>query len=139
MSIKENKALIHRIFNLYNQRELETLYKLIAPEAVLHTSTGDMSMEQSKQIDAVFFTSFPDVTATIKVMVAEGDKVAFQVTWRGTHQGEFMSIAPTGNKIEMTNTDIFRIAAGKVAEGWATMDNLSLMQQLGIIPPMGQK
>lgn len=134
MSIRENKTLIRHIFDLYNQRELDALYKLIAPEAVLHASRGDMSMEQSKQIDAMFFTSFPDFTATIKVMVAEGDKVAFQVTWRGTHKGEFMGVAPTGNKVEMTNTDIFRIAAGKVAEGWATMDELRLMQQIGAIP-----
>jgi steroid delta-isomerase-like uncharacterized protein len=134
MSIEENKELVRRIFDLYNQGDLEAVYKLIAPIAVMHASTADISMEQNKKIDAEFFPAFPDIVADIKVMVAEGDKVAFQVTWSGTHKGEFMGVAPTGNKVEMTNTDIFRIAAGKVAEGWATFDMPSLMQQIGVVP-----
>ena len=80
-------------------------------------------------------TLMPKVPGDIlKIYVAEGDKVAIRVTWRGTHKGEFMGIAPTGNKIEMTNTLIFRIAVGKLAENWATIDELRLMQQLGVIP-----
>ena len=46
----------------------------------------------------------------------------------------FMGTAPTGNKINITNTAIFRITDGKGAEAWATMDSLSLMQQIGAIP-----
>jgi predicted ester cyclase len=133
MSIKENKGLIRRMFDLYNRRELDAYYDLIAPDAVLHASTGDISMAQSKPIDAMFLASFPDFTSTIGIIVAEGDYVAFQVTWRGTHKTEFMGFAPTGNKVEMTNTDIFRIANGKMVEGWATMDISHLMQQLGAI------
>jgi steroid delta-isomerase-like uncharacterized protein len=134
MSIEENKDLVRHIFDLYNQRDLTAVYKLNAPNAVIHAGTGDLSMELNKQIDAEFFTAFPDVAAVIKVMLAEEDKVAFQVPWGGTHKGKFMGVAAIGNKVEMTNTDIFRIAAGKVAEVWAIFDMLSLMRQTGAIP-----
>lgn len=134
MSIKKNKELVRHIFDLYNQRDLTAAYELNAPKAVMHTGKGDISTELNKQIDIEFFAAFPDALAAVKVMLAEGDKVAFQVTWSGTQTGKFMGVAPTGNKVEMTNTDIFRIAEGKVVEGWATFDMLSLMQQIGAIP-----
>ena len=91
-------------------------------------------MEQLKQTTTMFFNAFPDCTFTVENMVAEGDKVAYQVTIRGTHQGAFMGIPPTGNKLEMRDTSIKRIVNGKFVESWGTMDSLSMMQQLGAMP-----
>ena len=65
-------------------------------------------------------------------MVAEGDAVAYRMTWRMTHLGEFMGIASTGRKIERTVIGVVRIAGGRWAELWARGDNL--MRQLGAIP-----
>ena len=56
-----------------------------------------------------------------------------RVTWRGTHKGVFMDIAPTGNKIDITNANMIKIVAGKWVEFWNTTD-VRLMQQLGVIP-----
>ena len=134
MSIEENKALIRHIYELCNRKDLDSYFKLLDPGYIAHFSMGDFSLEQAKQFETMYFAAFPDVSATIEDMVAEGDKVAIRVTWRGTHKGEFMGIAPTGNKIKMTNTLIFRIAVGKLAENWATIDELRMMQQLGAIP-----
>ena len=134
MSIEENKALVRRAFELMNRKELDAFFQLLDPAYIAHSPMGDSSLEQAKQGETMYFAAFPDVIATIEDMVAEGDKAAIRVTWRGTHKGEFMSIAPTGNKIEMTNTLIFRIAVDKLAENWATVDELCLMQQLGAIP-----
>ena len=78
--------------------------------------------------------AFPDAKSTVEDILAEGAKVAWRVTHRGTHQSEFMGIAPTGKKIEMTNTGIARITAGRWMETWGTADNRRLMQQPGIIP-----
>ena len=135
MSIKENKALIRRAYELMNRRELDAYFELLSPDYIEHhTTMGDSSLEQIIQGVPTFFTAFPDIHATIEDMLAEGDRVAIRVIWRGTHKGDFMGIAPTGNKIEMTNTAIFRIADGKWAETWATTDDLRLIQQLGVIP-----
>ena len=134
MSIKENKTLIRRVYELWNRKELDKYLEVFAPGYVEHYPDGDMPLKQVLESGTMFCDAFPDVTSTIEDMVAEDDKVAIRVTHRGTHKGEFMGIAPTGNKIEMTNTAIFRIASGKLAECWPTMDNLRVMQQLGAIP-----
>jgi steroid delta-isomerase-like uncharacterized protein len=134
MSIEENKELIRRIYDLWNRKDLEAVFKLHAPGYLEHSPERTMSLEEAKKFDAQFFQAFPDVISTIEDLIAEADKVAGRVTWRGTQTGEFMGIPPTGNKAEMTNTAIFRIAGGKLAEVWATIDELRFMRQLGVIP-----
>ena len=58
-------------------------------------------------------------------------------TGRCTHKGEFMGIAPTGKHLEVTGTTTYRVAGGKFVEAWWNTDVLSMMQQLGVIPPLG--
>ncbi len=134
MSTEENKATVRRAYDLSTQKDLAALYELYDPAYVEHTRNGDASLEQLKRTTSVFFAAFPDSSFAVENMVAEGDKVAYQVTIRGTHKGPFMGVPPTGNKIEMRDTSIKRIASGRLAESWGTLDTLSLMQQLGIIP-----
>jgi predicted ester cyclase len=58
----------------------------------------------------------PDFEITIEDQIAEGNKVVTRQTHRGTHKGAFMGVAPTGAKIETTETSILRIANGKICE-----------------------
>jgi predicted ester cyclase len=58
-----------------------------------------------------------------------------QYRGHGRHSsGEYLGIPPTGNKVNVTNTGIFRLKNGRLAETWMTADVLRLMQQLGAIP-----
>ena len=75
--------------------------------------------------------SFPDLIITVEDLFAEGDRVVARLTARGTHQGLFRGIAPTGRAVSWTGMRIFRIANGKIAEHWANWDDLSLLKQLG--------
>ncbi|OGO30954.1 MAG: hypothetical protein A2Z29_01000 [Chloroflexi bacterium RBG_16_56_11] len=136
MSIKENKAVIRRAYDLMNRGDLTGFFHLLAPEYTEHFTDRDMPLKQAKDSNTDFFTAFPDAHATIDDMVAEGDKVAVRETWTGTHRGEYMGIAATRKKINITNTLIVRIAGGKWAELWGTADELRLMRQLGAIPKM---
>lgn len=133
----ENKELVRRVYELANRRELNAFFELLAPEYVEHLPTGDISLEQVRQYARTFFNAFPDVHFTIEDMVAEGDKVAVRVTWAGTHKGVFMDIAPTGNKIDITNANVIKIVAGKWVEFWNITD-IRLIQQLGVIPQRGE-
>lgn len=63
----------------------------------------------------------------------EDDKVVTRWTMRGTHQGEFRGITPTGKQITVTGIGIFRFSNGKVVESWDTFDQLGMMRQLGVI------
>ena len=134
MSTEENKVLVHRAFELMSRKELDAFFELLDPRYIAHYPIGDFPLEQAKQFETMYFAAFPGASATIEDMVAEGDKVAVRVTWRATHKGEFMGITPTGKQIEVANTLIFRIADGKLVENWATIDELRLMRQLGVIP-----
>ena len=103
MSIEENKTTIRRVYDLCTQKDLATLFELYDPGYIEHTPDGDTSLEQLKQFTPVLFAAFPDISFTVEDMVAEGDKVAYRVTVRGTHTGrQYMGIPPAGKKI--TNT-----------------------------------
>jgi steroid delta-isomerase-like uncharacterized protein len=133
MSVEENTALIRRLYDLWNRRNLDGALNLMASSYVGHFTDAELTREQEAEADAAYFAAFPDASAIIEHMVAEGDKVAVRVTWRGTHKKAYAGIAPTGKQAMMTNTAIFRIAEGKITDLWATIDNLHFMQQLGMI------
>jgi steroid delta-isomerase-like uncharacterized protein len=83
----------------------------------------------------MFKTAFPDMSATVEDVVAEGEKVVTRVTLRGTHQGEVEEFGPpTGRQVETQGITIHRIDGGKIVEEWNSWDNMSLMQQLGLVP-----
>lgn len=135
MSVEEeNKALIRRFYDLWNLPDWDAVFELCDPAWVSHYSSGDKSLEENKQFWPTFYKAFPDIRFSFKHLIAEGDKVAFQEYWTGTHRGEFIGIAATGRRVELITTCIIRIANGKLMESWCTIDELRLMQQLGVIP-----
>lgn len=69
-------------------------------------------------------------------LIAEGDKVVYRSTNRGTHAGELLGVPPTGKEVTISAMAIIRIVAGKVAEVWVMPDMMSLMQQIGALPPL---
>jgi predicted ester cyclase len=87
----------------------------------------------------MFRAAFPDGSMTIEDMIAEGDKVVTRKSYRGTHQGEFLSIPPTGRQIRVGLIDIMRIVDGKVVEHWNVGDDLGMLQQLGALPALGKE
>jgi predicted ester cyclase len=135
MSVEEeNKVTLRRFYELFNQKKFDACNELISPKFVSHRTTGDILAKDMANNVGKLLTAFPDMKLSIEQMVAEGDKVAFREIIEGTYKGEFMDIAPTGKKFKMINACILKIIDGKWAEAWTTMDELNLMQQLGVIP-----
>jgi predicted ester cyclase len=138
--VEENKDLMTRYIRETNAakgdiaKTLALLDKYIDHKTVYHLTIADWNFEQTKQFTAASYKNIPDLNSTIEDMVAEGDKVVVRFTIHGTHNGEFMGIAPTGKKFTQAGTSIYRIAGGKIAEVWWLADTLGLMQQLGAIP-----
>jgi predicted ester cyclase len=75
---------------------------------------------------------FPDLNIVGEKLVADDDNVAIAYTLTGTHQGEFMGIAPTGRKISARGVQIARFENGKLVERWGSSDQLGILQQLGV-------
>lgn len=74
--------------------------------------------------------AFPDLRIDVDDLFAEGDRVVTRLTLRGTHQGPFRGIAPTGRRVRFTAIRIYRIADGAIVESWANQDSLGLLGQL---------
>ncbi len=75
---------------------------------------------------------FPDLNIAAEKLVADDDNVALAYTITGTHQGEFMGLAPTGRKISARGVQIARFENGKLVERWGSSDQLGILQQLGV-------
>lgn len=141
MSTEENKAVIRRLIEeVINKGNTAVAEALVAEDHVaLDPSPGQ---EQGRAgliaIIARMRTAFPDLEWTIEEQVAEGDKVAVYFVWRGTHQGEFLGIPPTGKRVTVPGMGFDYCVAGQCKKSRILMDTMSLMQQLGVIPPPGQ-
>lgn len=57
-----------------------------------------------------------------------------RLTGRGTHEGTFLGVAPTGRTISITGLALARCAEGRIQAGWNSLDLLGLLQQLGGLP-----
>ena len=75
--------------------------------------------------------AFPDRADFIEDMVAESDQVGMLWRLTGTHQGNFLGVAPTGKKIDIYEIGFFRLADGKITDGWFMGDEAGLLKQLG--------
>jgi steroid delta-isomerase-like uncharacterized protein len=85
-----------------------------------------------------FRTALPDLHITVDDMVAEGNRVVAFWTARGTHEGEFFGVAPTGKPVTGTAISVLRVAGGQIAEYKVWPDRLAVMQQVGAIPAPAQ-
>ncbi len=140
MSTEDNKALFRRWCEVISQNRLDRVEEIIAPDEVDHALPPGIpsGLEGVKQLFTLLHTAFPDLQIEIEDLIAEGDEVVGRVTARGTHEGEFMGIAPTGKPVSFNAIDVVRIARGKIVERWSQADNLALLRQLGAVPAAGQ-
>jgi steroid delta-isomerase-like uncharacterized protein len=138
VSTQENKALARRVLEeMFNKGNLNLADEVFAPDYVDHDPAMPEDIrgpEGFKEYVSIFRTAFPDIHLEIEDQVAEGDKVVTRWTGTGTHEGDLMGIAPTGNKVTLPGMEIVRISGGKLAEGWEGYDSMVLMEQLGVMP-----
>ena len=131
-----NEALVRRyVEEVYDQRRLEVADEIFASDFTLHDPDlpgGVHGPEGMKHVVQTFVDAFPDLQVSLDDEFSSGEKVVTRWTSRGTHQGELMGIAPSGNRLEVTAVGIWRVADGKIAEAWVVFDALGMMQQLGV-------
>ncbi|MFL5698466.1 MAG: ester cyclase [Ktedonobacteraceae bacterium] len=141
MSTEENKALARRIFEeAGSQGNYAVIDEAIAPTFVYRATNLADTHGPADLKD--FFTrhrrAAPDIHYTIEELVAEGEKVVVHWTITGTQQGDLGGIAPTGKQFKADGITIFRFANGHIVDGRAVWDTLAFLQQLGVIPQLGQ-
>ncbi|MBT8349929.1 MAG: ester cyclase [Deltaproteobacteria bacterium] len=133
---EESKVLATRIVQeIWNEGNLDLADEIIAPDYADNVA-GDGSPvgpDGFKKSVAGIKSAFPDFSITIDDMISEKDKVALLWTFKGTHKGELMGIAPTDKNVEFDGVYLYKFADGKLVERSGKRDMFSLMKQLGVI------
>jgi steroid delta-isomerase-like uncharacterized protein len=137
MPTEDNRALVRRYFEAYNQGDLQAIRNLASPDFTCHM--GGMpdpvaGLEANLAADAGVRAAFSDLHWSIDDLIAEGDKVVVRRGWSMKHTGPFMGLPASGQTLSGTGIDIIHIRDGRLAEQWTESDNLSFMQQLGALP-----
>ncbi|HKY53623.1 MAG TPA: ester cyclase [Anaerolineales bacterium] len=119
-----------------NQKDLSVLDEYFSPKLIDHALPPGLppGLEGRKIFASALLSAFPDLHVQLEDMVADGDKLVTRYTVHGTHNGELMGISPTGKQISIGGIAIDRFENGQSVEHWEIIDQMGLMQQLGVIP-----
>ena len=140
VSVQENKEKMRRVLEeAFGEGKVEVIDEVLHSDFVCYdpnSESGEIRGGDTIKGEIDYFrNAVPDLTYTVEDQVAEGDKVVTRYTARGTHQGEFFGVPPTGNRIEMSGIQIDRFdESGKMVEEWPEYDLLGAMRQMGAIP-----
>lgn len=136
------KHIVKRfVEELWNARRLDVADQIFSEDCVTHQLRSGVLAEPArrgpqamKEHVSGWLMSFPDLHFNIEQMIAERDRVVSQLVMEGTHQGTWMGISPTGQRLHIRMITIHRIANRKIAEDWVLVESLGLFQQLGALP-----
>ena len=144
--VETNIGLVKRFFEeVWNKGNLSVVDELLAENYVDYNQPpgAPRGRKGYKATVTMFRSAFPDIQFTLDQILAEGDRLALRLTGRGTHQGSFMGITPTGKQVSFGGMAFIRFENGQVAERWGISDIPGLMQQLGVghgqPPPSGNR
>ncbi|MDX3901447.1 MAG: ester cyclase [Sphingobium sp.] len=135
-----NRAVALRFLKEFHRGEV-TLEELYTPDYVHHNEAFYPGLKPGlaafKEALHARAGGISDFDVEIEQLIAEGDKVVARFVLTGRHSGSFQGIAATGRTVRITATDIYRFEDGRIAEGWAMMDFLGFLQQVGAMPGIG--
>lgn len=137
--VERNKALVRRfVAEFQTGHDLGAIDRYLAPDFVDHSAPPGTPRDRSgvKAQFVMYFAALPDLAAHIHDQIADGDTVVTRKTLRGTHRGTLFGVPPTGRTISIEVIDIVRVHDGQLTEHWNQVDQLGLLRQLDIAPPV---
>mgnify|MGYP000851169397 CR=1 FL=1 len=135
-----NKAIVRRFYEeVMSQGNVDLLDEIMAPDFADHGETLFGSPQGRDTLKQDITASRPvlgDLHVQLHDLIADGEMVGVRGTMRCTHQGTFLGVADSGNELTWNGLALFRVVDGKIAERWFNSDSLSIVQQLGLVPPL---
>jgi predicted ester cyclase len=129
MALEQNKELVRRFYReAILDRDAAVCERLLSADFV-HNGEPRGRAGQRGAVQ-YFLDAFPDLDHAIELILAEGDLVAAHQRWRGTQDGEFLGVEPSGRTVEFTSTAILRLRDGLIAEAWDELDSGAILAQL---------
>jgi steroid delta-isomerase-like uncharacterized protein len=141
---EQNKALVRSVFDELNKQNEAVYEQFYSPEYGWYFPANNpkaLTRDEEAGFVKLLWAAFPDIRWDIAEMIASGDSVMARFMVRGTHEGEYQGLPPTGNIFEMGGVWTARIKDGKLVEVREEADVLGWMQQLGmeLKPKEGEK
>lgn len=137
-SVEQMKQATQRLLDMWFAGKTDGLEEIVAENFISHmeipgvTSTG---IQQMKDMIAISSTAFPDTKMEDLHMVTDGDRVVAHYRWKGVNSGPMGEGMPATNKpVDVYSVDVLRFENGKVVEYWGYMEEMKMMQQLGMMP-----
>ena len=134
------KRALDEFTDAFNSHDPDRIKACYTDDAVF-TAPGGVRIEGAEEIVGYAMTwlnALPDATATVDRAVIEGDWVATQQTFTGTHTATLVSpegdIPATGKSVVGRAAELIRIADGKIAEDHLYFDNMEFLTQIGLVP-----
>ena len=140
MPTEENKRLIQRyVEEVVNTGNVDGIAEFISPEyvEVYNNTRHAIGIEGAKKHILGGRETYPDLHLTIERQIAEGQWVVTQATARGTHQGSWMGMKPTGKTVEITVVNVDRIVGGQIVEHGGAANLLEPLLAVGAIRVVG--
>ena len=133
---QKNIELVQWFIQEVNNQNPEIYMEACAPDYKWYfPSSNPESLSREEELEFVkgVWTAFPDMNWVIDDVIAADDRVVTLLTAKGTHEGDFLGIAPTGNPIDVSLILVFRIEDGKIVESREEADMLKMMEQIGMV------
>src|SRR5213595_1897676 len=132
---EQTKAIARRAFEeILSGGKFELAEELYAKDFANHGIHRTVGLEEDQAALKGWHQAFSDITIVPEKLIAEGDLVTIYWIARGTNTGTGNGLPATGKKAELAGITIWRIVDGKIKEEWSAFDQLSMMQQLGLLP-----
>jgi predicted ester cyclase len=108
----------------------------VGPDFVDHTLPAGRPQGPAGPMAAskAFLTAIPDLRVTVVQRLIVGDRVISHLRFTGHFTGRFGDKAGTGQPVDFIATDILRVRGGRITDNWHLEDNLTFLQQIGIVP-----
>jgi len=130
------KAVVRRnTEEVQGKGRFDIFEELFADDFVDHTPQPNMTPDKAgvRKLYGYMRDAFPDFRPKIHWQLVDGDRVITYKTYFGTHEGDFLGIAPTHRKIHFETVYVMRVHNGKITDHWGVGNLFSLMQQLGVL------
>jgi steroid delta-isomerase-like uncharacterized protein len=125
-----------------NAHDADRLRSLYADDAVFE-APGDVRLEGPDAIVEYamgWLHAFPDAQFRIETEVVDGEWIAQRFTFEGTHEdtlpGPLGDIPPTHRRLVGRGSEIVRIDDGKLVEDYLYFDQMQVLTELGLVPPL---
>jgi steroid delta-isomerase-like uncharacterized protein len=138
--MEDNKTIGRKWFEeVWNQRSIEAIDRRMAADCVIHgldQAGQDLHGPSGfKPFHQIFLNAFPDLHIDVEDVIEEGDRIAIRWTATGRHTGDSLGFPATNQQMRVSGATFAQIKDGKLVEGWNNFDALTMMQQLGALPP----